>query len=229
MGQGAFLFLFCLYREPKIRLWLFATCQTPYYPRYTTNNHLRSVDTHFHDGVGSVSLCLLRIQAAKHSFMTVCNLSNPILPKIHDNQSLTLHWRSFSRWGRMCFCCSFAYKRSQWFVYNCWQAVAPNNTQDTGPTIVDTPLTLIFKLRQGGYSKLFCPNRRPMIALGLTATNRWCDYPGRRTNNRWRSIDANFQDKVESMSLWFLAIKAANTSIMYNQTKLIFNYHTYMT
>ena len=123
MRHGAFLFLFCLHRQPIIRLWLFATCRTPYYPRYTTNNRWRSVDAHFQDGAGCISLSLLPIKAANNSFSTVCNVSHHILPKIHDQQSLTLHWRSFPRWGRVRFSFSLPVKAANnWLMTVCNQS-----------------------------------------------------------------------------------------------------------
>jgi len=73
-----------------------------YYQRWRTNNCWRSVDAHFQDGVGSVSLSFCVINAANTMFMAVCNLSPQRLPKIHDQQWLTLRWRSFSGCGRAC-------------------------------------------------------------------------------------------------------------------------------
>ena len=108
-----------------------------------TKNGWRSVDAHFHDGVGSVLLSLLCIKAANTLFMTICNLSPPRLPKIHDQELLMLCWRSFSWWGRECFTVSFAYKGSEYFVYDYLQSITHKITQDTLPRIVDTPLMLI--------------------------------------------------------------------------------------
>jgi len=39
--------------------------------------------------------------AANTSFITICNLSPPRLPKIHDQELLTLHWLSFWGCGRV--------------------------------------------------------------------------------------------------------------------------------
>jgi hypothetical protein len=108
-----------------------------------TKNRWRSVDAHFHDGAGSVSLSVLPIKEANTSFMTICNLSLHRKPKIHDQESLTLRWRSFSWWGRERFTVSFAYKGSESCVYDYMQPIAPKINQDTWPRIVDAPLTLI--------------------------------------------------------------------------------------
>jgi len=59
MGHGGYCNLFCLYRQPKIPLWL----NTPYWRCHftgcMTKNRWRSVDAHFHDGAWRVlqSLC----------------------------------------------------------------------------------------------------------------------------------------------------------------------------
>ena len=69
--------------------------------------------------------------------------------------SLTLHWRSFSTWGKEHFTSSFSYKGSLYFVHDCLQPVTPQITEDTWPTIVDAQFTLIFMMGQGGYHNLF--------------------------------------------------------------------------
>jgi len=80
-----------------------------YYQGCNTRNRWCSVDTHFQDGVGSISLSLLAIKAANTSFMTVCNLSPPRTPKIHHHQLLTLLWRSFIKmWYGACLCSFWA-------------------------------------------------------------------------------------------------------------------------
>jgi len=111
-------------------------------PQSTQDTWPRIVDTHFHDGAGSVLLSLLRIKAANTSFMTICNLSHPRLPKVHDQALLRLCWSSCSWWGRECFTFSFTYKGSQYFIYDYLQHISPQITQDTWPIIVDAPLTL---------------------------------------------------------------------------------------
>ena len=115
------------------------------------------------------------------------------LTMMEGQQSLTLYWRLFSRWGRERFTFPFAYQCSQYSVYADLQPVAPQITQDTWPTMVDIPLMLIFLMAQREYFNLFCLSRRPKIPLWLSATYLWGDYPGRMTKNCWRSVDAHFQ------------------------------------
>jgi hypothetical protein len=95
MGQGEFYILFCLWRQPILRLWLSATCRPLGNPRYMTKNRWRSFDAHYQDRAGSVSPCVLPIKAANTSFMARRNLSPPRLSKTHDQESLMLRWCSF--------------------------------------------------------------------------------------------------------------------------------------
>jgi len=78
------------------------------------------------------------------------------LPMMKGQQSLTLCWRAFWRWGRKRFTFIFAYKGSQLSVYDNVQPVAPQISHHTCPTIVDAPLTFIFMIGQGGYCTVFC-------------------------------------------------------------------------
>jgi len=87
----------CLSRLPSSCVLMLVTKRHSYYQRCKTNNCWPYVDAHFQDGVGSVSLSLFTLKAAHTLFMTVCYLSPPILPKIHNQQTLTPRWRLF--WG----------------------------------------------------------------------------------------------------------------------------------
>jgi len=123
------------------------------------------------------------------------------LTMMEGQKSLTLYWRSFSRWGRERFTFTFAYKGSQQSVYDNFKPVTPQITQDTQRTIFDAPLMLIFKMGHEGYCNLFCLQKRPKTLLWLTATYRWGENPGCMTKNHWRSVDAYFQDEVGSVLL----------------------------
>jgi len=59
---------------------------------------------------------------------------------------LTLHWHSFSRWGRECVAFSFANKGGQYVFYEYLQPIATQITQDARPEIVDAPLMLISRM-----------------------------------------------------------------------------------
>jgi len=136
------------------------------------------------------------------------------LTVMEGQESLTLRWETFSRWGIERFSFSFAYKGSQWFVYDCLQRVARHITQDTRPTIVDAPFTLIFKMGKRVFLFLFCLLKQPMIRLWLFATCCTPYYTSYIINNCWRNIDAKFQDGAQSVSLSHLPINAANDLCM---------------
>jgi len=70
-----------------------------YYWGCKTNDCWKAVASNFQEGVGCILLSLYSKTAANTLFMTVCNLSPPRLPKIHNQQSLTLHSPSFSGCG----------------------------------------------------------------------------------------------------------------------------------
>jgi len=141
---------------------------------------------------------------------------------MEGQQSLTPHWHRFSIWGAERFTFSFPYQGSQYSVYDYLQPVAPMVTQDTWPTIVDAPLTLIVKIGMGRYRHLFCLYRQRTIPSRLSATYRRCDYPGYMTKNLWCSVDTHFQDEAGSASESFLTITAPNASIMYNYDQINF-------
>jgi hypothetical protein len=197
-----------------LRLWLCATCRPPDYPRYMTKNGWHSIDAQFRDGAGSSSLSLLPIEATNITFMTVCNLSPHRLSKIHDQESLTLHWHSFSWWGREHFTVSFAYRGNQYNVYDYMQPVTPQIIQDTWPRIIEALWMLILVMGQGAFNFLFCLSRQPILSLWLYATCCYTDCPRYMTKNRWRSVDAHFHDGAGSVSLFLLPIEAANTLFM---------------
>jgi len=129
-------------------------------------------------------------------------------------QSLTLCWRSFSWWGREHFTLSFAYKGSQYLVYDYLQPITPQITQDTCPWIVDAPLTLISMMGQGALYFPVCLEMQLILRLWLFATYRPPEYPRYMTKNCWCSVDADFHDGPGSVSRSLWPIKAANTSLM---------------
>jgi hypothetical protein len=104
----------------------------------------------------------------------MCNLSPPRLPMIYDQQSLTLHWRSFSRWGMEGIAVCFAYKSSQKFLYDLLHPIGGVISQDAWPQIVDAPLTIIFIMWLGVWVFLFCTSRR-QIRRKWTMTYQ-CQY-----------------------------------------------------
>jgi hypothetical protein len=152
MRQGGYCNLYCLQRQPKIPLWLTTTCQRCDFAERLTKNRWRSEDTHFHDRAGRVLQSVLPIKAAKNSFMTDYNLSEVWFPRTHDQKSLTLYWRSFSRWCREGIAICFAYKGSQKFLYEWLQSIRGVISQDAWPKIIDAQLPLILPWLYPQYS-----------------------------------------------------------------------------
>jgi hypothetical protein len=74
---------------------------------------------------------------------------------MQDQKSLTLHWRSFSEWGRECVTSSFAYKDRLYRIYECLHPIATQITRDARPKIIDSPLTLICRMGQGAFLTCF--------------------------------------------------------------------------
>ena len=94
-------------------------------------------------------------------------------------------------------------------------------TQDRAAIILDTALTLI--IRRGQYLvyewlqpnvTLFCQGRLPLHRLWIAVTRSLFKYHTYKTKDRWRSIDAHFQDGAGGLIQSFLIWKAANTSLM---------------
>jgi hypothetical protein len=90
------------------------------YRRWKTKNCWHSIDAHFQNGAGSVSLSLVLIKAAYTSFMNVCIQLPLRLPKIQDQKSLTCHWLSFPGWGRERFALVSNYKGGQYIRKEQW-------------------------------------------------------------------------------------------------------------
>jgi len=84
------------------------------YPKCNTKNCWCSVDAHFQNGAGRVSLSLLHIQAAYTSFMIVCIQLPLRISKLQDKKSLNRRWLSFSGWGRERFSVVVDYKGGQY-------------------------------------------------------------------------------------------------------------------
>jgi len=157
---------------------------------------------------------VLPIKAANNSIMTEYDISEVWFPRTHDQKLLTLRWHSFSWWGREGIAICFAYKGGQKYLYDWLQPIGGVISKDACPKIVDAPLTLIFMMGQGGYCNLFYLQRRPKIPLWLTTTYGRCDFPGRMTKNRWRSVDAHFHDGARRVLQSVLPITAANNSFI---------------
>ena len=75
-----------------------------------TKHCWRCVDAHFYNRLTQISCTVLPEKAAITSYMNYCHKAILRLPKMQDQESLTLHWRSFSGWGREHIACVLALK-----------------------------------------------------------------------------------------------------------------------
>jgi len=188
------------------------------------NTHWHSVDAHFEDGAGSISLSLLPIKAVNNQDMTMCNLLPPRLHMIYYQQSLTFRWRLFSWWGMEGIVICFANNGSQKFLYHSTHPIGGVISQDAWPKIVDAPMTLISMMGHGGYCNLCCLKRQPKIPLWLITPFRRSHFPRHMTKNCWHSVDAHFHYGAGRVLLCVLRIKAAKNCFMteYNLSEVWF-------
>jgi len=131
------------------------------YPWWKANNRRRSVDAHCHDGAGNVALSLFPTKAANTLIMHSNDQIAPELPDLQDQELLTLRWRSYWEWGRERVALSFAYKSSQYHIYEWPQPMATQINNDARLKIAEAPLTLIFSMGQGAWG-------REHVALSFT-------------------------------------------------------------
>jgi len=143
------------------------------------------------------------------------------LPNMQDEILLTLCWRSVSWWGNVCVMRYVNWKGCHDFIYELLPHCYTWITQDQAPIILDTPLTLIFRMGQYLVYEwlqrnvtLLCQGRLPLHCLWIPVTRSLFNYRTYKTNNRWCSVDADFQDQWGSLILLFLIRKAGNTSFM---------------
>jgi len=61
----------------------------------------------------------LPIKAAITIILNTCNQASLRWTKMQDRKSLTLHWRSLSKWGRVSLACSLSNNGGQHFVDDC--------------------------------------------------------------------------------------------------------------
>jgi hypothetical protein len=74
----------------------------------------------------------LPIHVAKLWFIDACYRTPLILPQMQDPISLTLHWRSCSRFSRDRFPCFFCNEGGQCYVSDCtWPVTTPDNQRYT--------------------------------------------------------------------------------------------------
>jgi len=134
------------------------------------------------------------MKAADIWLMAVCILSPLRLHRIHVQQLLTLHWRSFSRWGKECVsvcfdqqCGQFIQKRQRHTKANIlWLRIAYQNV-----TNIVKPETQKRRLDVAGLAK---PSKTPW--LPSTGSGLSCqEAAGQDSGRVWIWTDPLFQSK----------------------------------
>jgi len=77
----------------------------------------------------------------------------------------------------------------------------------TSPSFVDALLTQIFRMGQGVYGDLFSLQRQPISHLWISATNHHSGYPKCKTKTCLLTVDAHFQNGIESVTLSILVYR----------------------
>jgi len=140
--------LFCLNGPPLLHIWIIARKRGLHYPRSKTRNCWCSVDVHFVDGATFMPFTVLPETAPITPNMNYCHKVTLRWCKMQDQKLLMLHWRSFSRWGRVRVTLVFAPKGHQYLINECLHPITTWITQDAKRSNVKAPLTLIFRMGQ---------------------------------------------------------------------------------
>jgi len=144
-------------------------------------------------------IVFLPITAVKNSVKNPEISAMPRLPHMHQVNLLTLRWRSFSRCSGEHVAVVLASKGCQYVINGCLQPIRKEITQDSKLTIVDTPLTLILRIRQQASWCSVSPHKQTISDKWRSTTNRNINSPRCEANNDWRSIDTHSQDVAWSM------------------------------
>jgi len=184
-------------------------CALPRLPNLQDQHFLTLRWRSFYDGVTKISCTIM---AEKVTITSHMNLGHPVtsrLSKMQDQKSLMLHWHSFSGWGMECVSLVVRTEGCQCFIYVDFWPVATLMGQDGKPEIVDAGLMQIFWMGQWLCHVLICLQWLPMSRLCIILTRLIPNIPIYETNNRWRSVDAHFQDWAVTILLCFLPIMAS--------------------
>jgi len=139
-----------------VQLWNQISARCLDYLISINKNSSHSFDNHFHNGVTEISCTVLPEMATTTSYINSCHQATLRFPKLQDQKSLLLHWRSFSRWGREWVTVVSSSNGGQYLNDGCLQPVATLITHDEMWYIIDTALMHIFRMGQGAYRCCFC-------------------------------------------------------------------------
>jgi hypothetical protein len=134
-----------LQNQPKQCVSTITMTSCGHWPWYKAYNNWSSVDADFLDWAGGVLPSLFTIKAVNTWFLSLGTEIPPKVPKLPDQLSLTLRWRSLSRWCRAGSGACFAYKGAQKYHYDFLQSIAGLIAKYTRLKMIDPPLRLILK------------------------------------------------------------------------------------
>jgi len=114
-----------------------------------------SIDTHFPDRAGSMSLSRWSIKVASTVLMYNNEQVSDQLLDLDDQRSSVLCWCIFSDLRRESVAFCFAYRGSLSLIYECLYQIDKHTNNDARPNIVDAPLRYIFRMGQEACRFLF--------------------------------------------------------------------------
>jgi len=146
----------------------------------------------------------------------------PWLHNKHDLILLTLRWHSFSWEGNEAITHCYTWNDGNYFIYKSLPQRNTSITKDATSNIIDTLLTLIFRMGQEAFRISICPWRQPIQHLWMSATSRHLDDPRWKATNCLCSVDTHLQNVAVTMSLLLLPIQAGNAFNIYNHYNITF-------
>jgi len=148
---------------------------------------------------------------------------------MQSQNSLTLHWHSFSEWGNDNVAFSFAYNGCHYIQY---VYPLPDHLVIIwlkGQNIVEAPLTLIFMMGKSRYHTCFCMKWQPIHRIWISTTNQHLDNHDAMP----KIVDAplphmsRMQQWPCRVLLWIWLQPIYRLCL--TTTKSLYNYHVYKT
>ena len=160
-------------------------------------------------------LSSLPIKAANSAGMSSSIPAMYWIPNMQDPMMLTVPWHSVSSWCNTDVMHYGISKRRHYLIYELLRLRDTWLTLGAIPNIVDAPLTLLFRIRQGECRCCFCHWRQQTPDIWMSEMNCHTHCPRCNTNNGWNSVDTYFQIRAVTVVLALLPMKAANTWVVH--------------
>jgi len=144
------------------------------------------------------------------------------LYKMQHPKLLRLCWRSFSDWGWDHVAFTLAHQGCQYVDYGYQLANGIPMDLQTRSKTVDAVLTLTFRIWLLPCRLLFCPQRLPILRLGITASKSVSDALTYHRKYRWHSIDTRYQNVAVTAPRSLLPAQAACLLNMNSREQITF-------